>query len=331
MRHQATGNEESMAREVAATVPTEATSPRPPLAIRSGELVSIIGAVLGLSILFWHYELVQVAQEAGLLVLVACAPFALRALVRRFPASRVAKFVADFGPTGYFFGLYFALNPIADAVNLGIADDLLIRLDQRIFGVDFTLWLDGKVPPLVADAAMLAYTTHFGWPLVLGLVLWFRRKEEAFDEFLTALLFFTVVNYVFYVTVPVMGPRYFRAAQYDGLVPGVLGIAQWVDLAFRGSPFARDCFPSGHTGIALVVLSFAFRHERRFFLVALPVLSLLIAGTLIGRFHYGTDLLAAVPLWLLSLAVARALAVRRPDGFPLTQPGLFGQLRRANR
>ncbi len=320
-----------MAREVAVTAPAEATPPRPALALRSGELVSVVGAVLGLSILGWHYDRVQVFPAAWLLLLVAGAPFVLRTVSWRFPSSRVAKFAADFGPTGYFFALYFALNPIADAVNLGIADDLLIHLDRRIFGVDLTTWLDGKVPPLLNDLALGAYTTHFGWPLVLGLLLWFRGKEEAFDEFVTALVFFAVVNYVLYVTVPVMGPRYFRAAQYDGVVQGALGIAPWVDLAFRDSPFARDCFPSGHTGVALVVLSFAFRHERRLFWVAFPVLSLLIAGTLLGRFHYGTDLLAAVPLWLLSLGVARGLALRRPAGFTVVQPGLLAQLRRANR
>ena len=40
----------------------------------------------------------------------------------------------------------------------------------------------------------------------------------------------------------------------------------------------------------------------------------LIIGTLAGRFHYGIDLIAAVPLTAASLAVAAALKRRLPEG-----------------
>src|SRR5690606_11695452 len=77
---------------------------------------------------------------------------------------------------------------------------------------------------------------------------------------------------------------------------------------------ARDCFPSGHTGITLLVLGYAWREERRFFYAVLPVGVLLIVGTLAGRFHYGIDLVAAVPLTVTALAVAAALKRRLPEG-----------------
>src|SRR5881398_3249891 len=79
----------------------------------------------------------------------------------------------------------------------------------------------------------------------------------------------------------------------------------------RGPAFMRDCFPSGHTATTLLVLTFAYRHARRFFWAILPVGVLLIAATVICRFHYGIDLLAAVPLCVFAVAVAHALGYRR--------------------
>jgi membrane-associated phospholipid phosphatase len=88
----------------------------------------------------------------------------------------------------------------------------------------------------------------------------------------------------------------------------------------RQPPFARDCFPSGHTGTALLVLVYAFRFVPRFFrIMLLPAIGLILA-TLVGRFHYLTDLICAVPLVMVvvglsvcwSRATARREAVARP-------------------
>jgi len=178
------------------------------------------------------------------------------------------------------------------------------------------LWIyTGHEAPLLEHTWTLSLEEHFYlvWPALLGLVLWFRRRELAFDEWVTALMFFYAVNYAFYAIVPAMGPRYFQAAYFDGPVPG-MWFATQLDLMFRDSPLARDCFPSGHTGITLLVLGYAWREERRFFYAVLPVGVLLIVGTLAGRFHYGIDLVAAVPLTVTSLAVAAALKRRLPEG-----------------
>jgi hypothetical protein len=71
-----------------------------------------------------------------------------------------------------------------------------------------------------------------------------------------------------------------------------------------------------------VVLVYALRFERRVFRVMLlPGLGL-IAATLVGRFHYATDLMCALPLLLgvvgfamaYTRSVARRGTVARPVG-----------------
>lgn len=311
-----------MKREVATIAGQERAARRAEiLAIRSGELIAVVAAALGLTILVWNHDRVVGWQPAAVVFgLIVAAPFVLRWAQGRLPQSRILRFVADFGPIGYIVGLYLYLNPILDAVNLPVADDWLIEADQRIFGMQPSIWLDQNLPHWAFDLLLGAYTTYFVWPALLGLVLWFKRKELQFDEWVTALMFFYAVNYAFYSLVPAMGPRYFQAAYFDGPVPGLF-FASELDLLFQASPLARDCFPSGHTGITLLVLGFSWREERRFFWGVLPVGILLIAGTLAGRFHYGIDLIAAVPLTITSLAVAAALKRRLPTGVVVNGDG----------
>lgn len=322
-----------MEREAMASVPAR---PDPDLTygqgegltIRSGELIVVIASVLGLSILLWNHNRVpEWKGAAGAFAFIACIPLLLRLLQRRLPDNRLFRFVVDFGPVAYVLALYFNLNPVLDAVNIPLADEYLIRADQRIFGTQISIWMAEHLPPLWNDVFLAAYTTYFAWPVLLGLLLWWKRKEILYDEWVTALMFFFAVNYALYAVVPAMGPRYYQAAFFDGPVQGLF-FAEQLDLAFRGSPLARDCFPSGHTGVALLVLGFAWREERRFFWIALPVLICLILGTLAGRFHYGVDLLAAVPLTALSLTVAGALKRRMPAGLHVSRTTMAASFRR---
>jgi len=293
------------------------------LAIRSGELIAVMAGVLALTILLWNRNRVTGWEPAAVVFgTIAIAPLVLRTLQARFSTNRFLRFVADFGPVGYIVGFYLFLNPILDAVNVPIADDLLIRADQRIFGVQPSIWLAARVPPFLNDVFLAAYTTYFLWPAALGLVLWLQRKDIQFDEWATALMFFYAVNFALYAAVPAMGPRYYQAAFFDGPVHGWF-LAPHIDVMFRGSPLARDCFPSGHTGISLLVLAYSWREARRFFWFALPVLICLIVGTLAGRFHYGVDLLAAVPLTATSLLVAAKMKQRLPTGMALSRIALL--------
>lgn len=298
------------------------------LIVRPWELIVTVAGALALSVLLWSREKVSHWESAALVyALVAAGPLVLRSLQARFPTNRFFRMAADFSPILYVVFVYLQLNPILDAVGLPIMDAELAALDQRIFGVQLSIWMDQNFPPLLNDVLLGAYLTYFFWPVALGLLLWFRGKEAKFDEWVTALVIFYSVNYAFYAFVPAMGPRYFQAAHFDGPVAGLLWASQ-LDLMFQASPLARDCFPSGHTGISLLVLGFSWRNERKFFWIALPVLICLILGTLAGRFHYGIDLLAAVPLSAVALGAAAVLARRMPEGVRLSREQMAASFRR---
>lgn len=320
-----------MKREAMAAPERGASLPRvgeSGFSVRPWELIVTVAGALALSILLWSRDTVSDWQGAAwVYALVAAGPLSLRSLQARFPESRLLGMLADFSPIAYVALVYLQLNPILDAVGLPIMDAELAAIDQRLFGTQLSIWMDRSFPPLLNDLLLGAYVTYFFWPVLLGFLVWRRGSEGKFDEWVTALVIFYAVNYAFYAFVPAMGPRYYQAAYFDGPVRGLLWASQ-LDLMFQASPLARDCFPSGHTGISLLVLGFSWRNERKFFWFALPILVCLILGTLAGRFHYGIDLLAAVPLSAFALAMAAVFARRMPAGVRFSRAQVAASFRR---
>ena len=91
----------------------------------------------------------------------------------------------------------------------------------------------------------------------------------------------------------VNGPLYGLADRFSA----PLGANPLRDIV-RGYGVALGTFPSLHAGIALVVLVFAWRDNRRLFWLLLPIALGIWASTLYLRYHYVVDLLAG---WVLAL------------------------------
>ncbi len=122
------------------------------------------------------------------------------------------------------------------------------------------------------------------------------------------------LNFLFYVLVPVIGPRFTLASHFAGPPQGwLLGTALYE--ALLRSPMIRDCFPSGHTALSLLILWYAFRHDRRFFWVMLPFAVGIISATLLMRFHYVLDLVFAVPFLLGVHALYELLGRLLPEAW----------------
>jgi hypothetical protein len=244
----------------------------------------------------------------------ALGPLVLRTLESYFPRHRLLAFVASFWLLPVLSLSHGLLNPLVTALTPVLRDAQLAAMDQRLFGTQVSVVLGQLVPPWLTDILMVCYYGHFVWPLMLGVVLYFTGRRDAFDEYLLALSLFFTFNYLFYALVPAIGPRYFLFFAFDEPLQGVW-VTSFLDSLMRLPPFARDCFPSGHTGTTLLVFVYAFRFAPRFFRVMLlPGLGL-IAATLVGRFHYATDLVCAVPLVMVvvGLAVGWSRAVARRD------------------
>lgn len=249
-------------------------------------------------------------RSAIAFAIIGAGPVLFRWLHSRYPNAKAFDVAASFWlMPSVIFG-HFHLGPILDAVHPRLLDHALATADLRIFGAHPSLVLGKLAGPVLTEILLVCYYSYFLGPLVLALLLYFGKQtpRRAWDEYSLALAVFFSANFVLYAAVPAIGPRYYLAGIFDEPLHGVL-LTPYLDSLMRQTLFARDCFPSGHTGVTLVMLTFAWRYQRKFFWLMLPVGTGLILGTLVGRFHYGIDLICAVPL--VVTAVSLGVAVTR--------------------
>ncbi len=284
------------------------------LPLRLGDLaISAPAALAGLYVAAFARWVPGWQSSALAFAFIASGPPVLRAIARRWkPVAGPADFLAAFWllPSAILAHTHF--GPVVDAAHPRLFDAQLAQLDLRLFGQHPGPYLAARVGRLGVEAAMVSYYTYYLWPVVVGLLLFFRRQRQVFDEYILALAVFFAANFALYVAVPAIGPRFFL---FDEVKPPQgLALTPLLDSLMRRAPFTRDCFPSGHTGITLTVLTYAFLHARRLFYALLPVAAGLVLGTLVGNFHYAIDVLCALPLTALSVMTAGALVRARPEG-----------------
>jgi len=285
-----------------------------PLVLRAQDAVLSVFAALACAALLCGGRRVDGWGHAALVFAgVAALPFVFRGIGRRWP-STFTRFMATFVPPslGVFF-IYANLNPLADLLNPHLADARLAAIDLRIFGVHPGFWMEQRLSGAAIDAFYLCYTSFMMWPVLIGLILYFspRPRLPELDRFILGYLLVMLGSYVGYMVVPAIGPRFYLADLYGGPIRAT-ALGTWLAALFRGSPYFRDCFPSGHTALTLYCLIEAKRLTPRFFkAMLLPALGL-IAATLICRFHYAIDVICGPLLTLLAIEAADILHRRLP-------------------
>jgi membrane-associated phospholipid phosphatase len=163
--------------------------------------------------------------------------------------------------------------------------------------------LESLHSPLLTDILQLAYSSYYLIPISFGLLLKLRGREREFDKTVFLLLLCFYLSYVGYLLFPALGPRY-TMHHLQGLELRGLLVAEPIQRILNGlEGTKRDAFPSGHTAVVLVVSGLAYRFEKGFFSLTLPVITLLIFSTVYCRYHYVVDviggaLLAAITFFI---------------------------------
>ncbi|MBI5648426.1 MAG: phosphatase PAP2 family protein [Ignavibacteriae bacterium] len=200
-------------------------------------------------------------------------------------------------------------------------DYLLIAADRWLFGTDPTHVLAALAHPLLTEILQIAYGTFYFLPVVLAADL---HRSGRFDAsrnviFITILGFF--LSYFGYVGLPAIGPRFtlhdFERTEAE--LPGLFVTSYLREMTNTGESIPpgtpdpekvvqRDCFPSGHTQMTLLVIILAFRTRARSRWPLAVTGSLLIFATVYLRYHYVVDLLAGAVFVFLTLWLGAWLA-----------------------
>jgi membrane-associated phospholipid phosphatase len=288
--------------------------------LRISDLFAIsVPMLFGLVLLSNADRVIDGYAEAAALIGAAIFSFACRAWATR-SKHLLAQITGNFYVMVPLWVLYSRLNPLIDLLSPVPYDRDLQALDHFLFGMQPSVWMERFHHPWLTELLFWCYTAFFFWQLALGVVLFARKEKSAFNDYILTVLVFYILSDVMYVLVPAIGPRFALADQYSVPLQGVW-YAETLRHTFAVNPMLRDCFPSGHTGLTLLVMFHAL-HKRAhlFFAVMLPFGLLLIVSTVYCRFHYVIDLVCAIPfttgIYMLQTYLRRAL----PEGLAIPVP-----------
>jgi membrane-associated phospholipid phosphatase len=209
--------------------------------------------------------------------------------------GRIGKFINNFSPILYIILIYQSLGDLSQYLHPDI-DPQLIRIDFLLLGVHPTVWMERWIVPWLTGVLSVAYLSYFFLPARLVHTLYLQNSRRDFDLAVFVLLLVWYLSFCGYILFPAIGPRYTLAhLQSVPLNGSLIGdfVSQLIDLV-EGNK--RDCMPSGHVAIALIVLSLAYRYARLLFYLFCPMVGGLILSTVYLRYHYVIDLFAGAAL-----------------------------------
>jgi membrane-associated phospholipid phosphatase len=210
------------------------------------------------------------------------------------------------------------VGPIVKHANPSRWDTTLAGIDNRFLGPLALAWRDAAGrPDWLADAASVAYASHYLVPIAIGGCLWLKGRTADFDRFAFSVAVAFVALYAMYFVAPAVGPR----------VPDALAETQIGGGAATATlrTFLRVCerteldaFPSGHTAIPLVVLAECWTLLPRIRVPLAAVVAATIFSTVYLSFHYVADVLGGITL--AALVVVALPRIRLHAGTARTVP-----------
>ncbi len=203
--------------------------------------------------------------------------------------GKVGPFFHPFSPILFIVLIYESLGDLIQYLHPDI-DPWLIRIDLFIFGVHPTVWIEQWIVPWFTDIMSFAYISYYFLPVILIVILYLKGRMEEFNISVFILSFGYYISFIGYILFPAIGPRYTLIHLQSVPLEGSLLTDLVRDVLNAIEHNKRDCMPSGHTQIVLIVLYLAHRYEKFLFYIFFPIICGLILSTVYLRYHYVIDL-----------------------------------------
>lgn len=232
--------------------------------------------------------------------------FVLKAISDRNVMGRAGTFINDFSPLLFIILIFLSLGDLIQHLHADV-DPSLIRIDYFLFGVHPTVWIERWIVPWLTDVLSLAYFSYYFLAVTLVLTLYLRNRKEDFNEAVFVVLLGYYLSFIGYILFPAIGPRYTLTHLQTVPLEGSFLTDFVRDIVNLAEHNKRDCMPSGHTQIALMVLFLSYRFKRVLFYILLPFVSGLILSTVYLRYHYVIDLLAGTALAIACVIIGPRL------------------------
>lgn len=256
-------------------------------------------------------------REAGWLVLLTLHVAAGTALLVSRPLTEAAdgwalraRAALDWLPLLLIPALYTELAPLNRAVHDGrYFDSWIIAAERALFGgMPSSEWA-AAVPRLwLSEPLHAAYLSYYFIIFVPPFVLYLRGRTEAFRYAVFSLLLTFFAHYLFFIYLPVQGPRYLFPAPQGELASG--WFYQLAHRVLEAGSAQGAAFPSSHVGVSVAQTIITWQLLRSLVVPTALLTVGLALGAVYGGFHYATDALAGAVLGIACMAAAPTLYAR---------------------
>jgi len=208
------------------------------------------------------------------------------------------KIIRNWIPTVFFLLAYENLGNLVRFINPHDADPVLKRIDEFIFGgVNPTLWLEQYIRPWFSEIMHICYVNYYPFLAVIGFFLYMSKDYHKFRNVMVSVTLGFYLGYIGYLLVPTVGPRYYMAEMFTVNVKGTTMFSDTIyKMLNELESTRRDCFPSLHTAITVIVTTYAYKYRRWLFWFFLPVNIGIVMATIYLRYHYVIDVIAGLLL-----------------------------------
>ena len=218
------------------------------------------------------------------------------------PQSPFFRFLRDWYALATILLFYWGVKPLTQMVFQRMFDDWIVRWENRLFNGQPSAFLSMRFPSVaLSECLHLCYLSYYFIPVSLPVVLYFSGRREAFYETLFAELLTFNVCLIWYIFMPVAGPRYISEKIEEPLSNRPL--CRLTHSLLKRASTKGTAFPSSHSAVAVVVLLCAARYDFVSFVILFPFCAGLVVGTVYGRFHYALDAVVGVLLAVLTFGV----------------------------
>jgi membrane-associated phospholipid phosphatase len=218
-------------------------------------------------------------------------------------------FVREWYPLIVMTFLYKEVGPLVHALTPDSLDALLTKTDETVFGGGgpaLWRWQEAHHPARwLNEYFHIGYSFYFLLMPMGGFVLWFRSSREHFRTYMFALSLTYYVHYLLFILCPAHSPRFFIQGLREPL-PGYF-VSNLLHRIVEGNAYPGGSFPSSHVAAALVVFFMTQKALGKWRIPVLLVTLTLFAGTVWGRYHYVSDLVAGFLMGLLLLKLSPIL------------------------
>ena len=189
-------------------------------------------------------------------------------------------------------------------------DPALLNLEQSLFGVQPTVWIQKFISPGLTEWLMFAYVAYLPlYPILCG-VLYFKRGELHMEDLVFKLAIANFACDLVFILYPIAGPYFWIRDQFTVPLKGPIFtyMGEFVRTHFQA---IGSCLPSPHCTVATIMLLTAFRCHRPTFYVISPIILSIYISAFYARYHYLSDVLLGIVLGVVLFFVLSRFMHRR--------------------